>query len=89
MTLPFSGTVVDDRRALMELGALEVSSTHPDTYPLHPFKKAENDDIPEVLTVQVQTGEIQSRTSHVPAYISEKGESRRREKKEGEKRRGE
>lgn len=75
---------MDDRRALVEVDALEVSSTHPDTHPLHPFKKAENDDIPEVLTVQVQTGEIQSRTSHVPIYISERRreeEERRREER--------
>lgn len=81
MNLPFLGTAVDAR---MELGIgphestlMQVSSTHLDAYPLHPHQTAEN-NTPDVLTVQVQTGEIQSRTSHVPTYIRERRGGKRR-----------
>lgn len=54
---------MNEQKTLMELGIrahestlMEVSSAHPDTYPLHP----QND----VLTVQVQTGRTFTCTPH-------------------------
>lgn len=50
---------------------MEGSSTHADTYPLplHPFKTAEKDIVPNVLTVLLHSGDNQSRTHKYPPTL--------------------
>lgn len=59
----FSGTLVEEHQSLMELGVrphsstrLEMSSTNPTTYPLRAVRPPELDNMPDVITVRVQTG---------------------------------
>ncbi|KAF3855309.1 hypothetical protein F7725_023364 [Dissostichus mawsoni] len=58
---------VDEQQSLMELGVrpngstrMEMSSIDPDSHPLRPLRPPEQDNMPDVITVRVQTGE------HVP-----------------------
>lgn len=58
-----SGTVVEEQQSLMELGVrphgstrLEMSSTDPTNHPLRPIRPPEHDNMPDVITVRVQTG---------------------------------
>jgi len=64
MDLCFSGRVVEEQWSLMELGVrpqgstrMEMSSTDPATHPLRPLRPPEQDNMPDVITVRVQTGE--------------------------------
>lgn len=59
----FSGRVVEEQQSLMELGVrphgstrMEMSSTDPATHPLRPLRPPEHDNMPDVITVRVQTG---------------------------------
>ncbi|KAA8590415.1 hypothetical protein FQN60_014349 [Etheostoma spectabile] len=59
-----TGRVVEDQKSLMELGVqphgstrMEMSSADPTTHPLRPLRPPEHDNMPDVITVRVQTGE--------------------------------
>lgn len=64
MKSPLLCTAVDEQPTLTETGVfnesnlmvMEVSSAQPSTSPLHPVIKVENDFMPDVLMVLVQTG---------------------------------
>ncbi|XP_018560559.1 LOW QUALITY PROTEIN: IQ and ubiquitin-like domain-containing protein [Lates calcarifer] len=56
--------VVEERQSLMELGVrphgsirMEMSSTDPTTHPLRPLRPPEHDNMPDVITVRVPTGD--------------------------------
>lgn len=58
-----SGRVVEEKESLMELGVrphgstrLEMSSTDPTAHQLHPIRPPEQDNVPDVITVRIQTG---------------------------------
>ncbi|XP_029010582.1 IQ and ubiquitin-like domain-containing protein isoform X2 [Betta splendens] len=64
LQISLDGTVVEEERSLMELGVrphgstrLEMSSTNPTTHPLRPVRPPELDNMPDVITVRVQTEE--------------------------------
>uniref|UniRef100_A0A3Q3T0K2 IQ motif and ubiquitin domain containing n=1 Tax=Mastacembelus armatus TaxID=205130 RepID=A0A3Q3T0K2_9TELE len=57
-----SGRVVEEQQTLMELGVrphgstrMEMSSTDPTAHPLRPVRPPEHDNMPDVITVRVQT----------------------------------
>ncbi|XP_044050149.1 IQ and ubiquitin-like domain-containing protein isoform X2 [Siniperca chuatsi] len=59
-----TGRVVEEQQSLMELGVrphsstrMEMSSTDPNTHPLRPLRPPEHDNMPDVITVRVQTDE--------------------------------
>ncbi|XP_033972762.1 IQ and ubiquitin-like domain-containing protein [Trematomus bernacchii] len=58
------GRAVEDQQSLMELGVrpngstrMEMSSIDPDSHPLRPLRPPEQDNMPDVITVRVQTEE--------------------------------
>ncbi|KAK1888486.1 IQ and ubiquitin-like domain containing protein [Dissostichus eleginoides] len=58
------GRAVDEQQSLMELGVrpngstrMEMSSIDPDSHPLRPLRPPEQDNMPDVITVRVQTEE--------------------------------
>ncbi|KAJ7997673.1 hypothetical protein DPEC_G00214580 [Dallia pectoralis] len=60
--ISLSGGVVEDHRNLMELGVLphstiqlEMTSSDPDNHPIRPMKPQQDYNMPDVLTVRVQT----------------------------------
>ncbi|XP_068423568.1 IQ motif and ubiquitin-like domain-containing protein isoform X2 [Clinocottus analis] len=64
LQISLDGWVVEEQRSLMELGVrpqgstrMEMSSNDPDTHPLRPLRPPEQDNMPDVITVRVQTGE--------------------------------
>ena len=59
----FAGRAVEEQQSLMELGVrpqgstrMEMSSSDPTTHPLRPLRPPEHDNMPDVITVRVQTG---------------------------------
>ncbi|KAJ0069782.1 hypothetical protein NL108_014336, partial [Boleophthalmus pectinirostris] len=68
------GQVVENQQALMDLGVqphgstrMEMSSADPHTYPLRPLRPPEHDNMPDVITVRVQTGD-ESPTSSLNGF---------------------
>ncbi|XP_028287017.1 IQ and ubiquitin-like domain-containing protein [Parambassis ranga] len=64
LQLSLDGRVVEEQQSLMELGVrphsstrMEMNSTDPSFHPLRPLRLLEQDSMPDVITVQVQTGE--------------------------------
>ncbi|TNN48786.1 IQ and ubiquitin-like domain-containing protein [Liparis tanakae] len=64
LQISLDGRVVEEQRSLMELGVrpqgstrMEMSSTDPATHPLRPLRPPEQDNMPDVITVRVQTDE--------------------------------
>ncbi|XP_032378816.1 IQ and ubiquitin-like domain-containing protein [Etheostoma spectabile] len=64
LQISLDGRVVEDQKSLMELGVqphgstrMEMSSADPTTHPLRPLRPPEHDNMPDVITVRVQTGE--------------------------------
>ncbi|CAJ1056035.1 IQ and ubiquitin-like domain-containing protein [Xyrichtys novacula] len=64
LQISLDGRVVEEHQSLMELGVqphsstrMEMSSTDPDTHPLRPVRPPEHDNMPDVITVRVPTGE--------------------------------
>ncbi|XP_047452644.1 IQ and ubiquitin-like domain-containing protein isoform X2 [Mugil cephalus] len=64
LQLSLDGREVEEQQSLMELGVrphsstrMEMSSTDPSSHPLRPIRPPEHDSMPDVITVQVQTGE--------------------------------
>ncbi|XP_034734906.1 IQ and ubiquitin-like domain-containing protein [Etheostoma cragini] len=64
LQISLDGRVVEDQKSLMELGVqphgstrMEMSSTDPTTHPLRPLRPPEHDNMPDVITVRVQTDE--------------------------------
>ncbi|XP_019935100.2 IQ motif and ubiquitin-like domain-containing protein [Paralichthys olivaceus] len=62
LQISLDGRVVEGKQSLMELGVrphsstrLEMSSTDPTTHPLRPLRPPENDSMPDVISVRVQT----------------------------------
>lgn len=58
---------MEEQQSLMDFGVrphgsiqMEMSSTDPATHPLRPLQPPEQDSMPDVLTVQFQTGETKS-----------------------------
>ncbi|KAF7215114.1 IQ motif and ubiquitin-like domain-containing protein [Nothobranchius furzeri] len=61
LQLSLDGRVVEEHQSLMELGVrphssmqMEMSSTDPNSHPLRPLCPAEQDSMPDVITVRVQ-----------------------------------
>ncbi|XP_031135596.1 IQ and ubiquitin-like domain-containing protein [Sander lucioperca] len=64
LQISLDGRVVEEQQSLMELGVqphgsirMEMSSTDPTTHPLRPLRPPEHDNMPDVITVRVQTDE--------------------------------
>ncbi|XP_070686559.1 IQ motif and ubiquitin-like domain-containing protein [Pempheris klunzingeri] len=64
LQISLDGKVVEEQQSLMELGVrphsstrMEMSSTDPTTHPLRPLRPPEHDNMPDVITVRVQTDE--------------------------------
>ncbi|KAE8296671.1 IQ and ubiquitin-like domain-containing protein [Larimichthys crocea] len=64
LQISLDGRVVEEQKSLMELGVrphgstrMEMSSTDPTTHPLRPVRPPEHDNMPDVITVRVQTDE--------------------------------
>ncbi|XP_074533855.1 IQ motif and ubiquitin-like domain-containing protein [Halichoeres trimaculatus] len=64
LQISLDGRVVEEHQSLMELGVrphsstrMEMCSVDPNTHPLRPVRPPEHDNMPDVLTVRVQTGE--------------------------------
>ncbi|XP_074489632.1 IQ motif and ubiquitin-like domain-containing protein isoform X1 [Sebastes fasciatus] len=64
LQISLDGRLVEEQLSLMELGVrphgstrMEMSSTDPTTHPLRPLRPPEHDNMPDVITVRVQTGE--------------------------------
>ncbi|XP_056291668.1 IQ and ubiquitin-like domain-containing protein [Pseudoliparis swirei] len=64
LQISLDGRVVEEQWSLMELGVrpqgstrMEMSSTDPATHPLRPLRPPEQDNMPDVITVRVQTDE--------------------------------
>ncbi|XP_041795735.1 IQ and ubiquitin-like domain-containing protein [Chelmon rostratus] len=64
LQLSLDGRAVEEERSLMELGVrphgstrMEMSSTDPTVHPLRPLRPPEQDNMPDVITVRVQTDE--------------------------------
>ncbi|XP_040895116.1 IQ and ubiquitin-like domain-containing protein [Toxotes jaculatrix] len=62
LQISVDGRVVEEKQRLMELGVrphgstrMEMSSTDPITHPLRPVRPPEHDNMPDVITVRVQT----------------------------------
>ncbi|KAM7415338.1 hypothetical protein PAMA_019931 [Pampus argenteus] len=62
LKLSLDGRLVDEQHSLMELGVrphdstrMQMSSTDPNTHPLRPLRPPERDNMPDVITVRVQT----------------------------------
>ncbi|XP_023275715.1 IQ and ubiquitin-like domain-containing protein [Seriola lalandi dorsalis] len=62
LQISLDGRVVEEKQSLMELGVrphsstrLEMSSIDPTAHPLRPLRPPEHDDMPDVITVRVQT----------------------------------
>ncbi|XP_075994006.1 IQ motif and ubiquitin-like domain-containing protein [Genypterus blacodes] len=63
LQVSLDGRALEEQQSLMDLGArphgsirLEMSSTHPSDHPLRPLRPPEHDNMPDVITVRVQTG---------------------------------
>ncbi|KAM8891054.1 IQ motif and ubiquitin-like domain-containing protein isoform 2-T3 [Spinachia spinachia] len=68
LQISLDGRVVEEQRSLMELGVqpqgstrMEMSSTDPTAHPLRPLRPPERDNVPDVITVRVQTDKGVSR----------------------------
>ncbi|KAL6106220.1 iqub [Pungitius sinensis] len=68
LQISLDGRVVEEQQSLMELGVqpqgstrMEMSSTDPTAHPLRPLRPPERDNVPDVITVRVQTDEGVSR----------------------------
>ncbi|XP_059190427.1 IQ and ubiquitin-like domain-containing protein [Centropristis striata] len=64
LQISLDGRVVEEQQSLMELGVqphsstrMEMTSTDPTTHPLRPLRPPEHDNMPDVITVRVQTDE--------------------------------
>ncbi|XP_031721978.1 IQ and ubiquitin-like domain-containing protein [Anarrhichthys ocellatus] len=64
LQISLDGRVVEQQRSLMELGVrpqgstrMEMSSSDPTAYPLRPLRPPDHDNMPDVITVRVQTDE--------------------------------
>uniref|UniRef100_UPI0037E70651 IQ motif and ubiquitin-like domain-containing protein n=1 Tax=Semicossyphus pulcher TaxID=241346 RepID=UPI0037E70651 len=64
LQISLDGRVVEEQQSLMELGVrphgstrMEMSSTDPNTHPLRPIRPPEHDNMPDVITVRVQSVE--------------------------------
>ncbi|KAL7402441.1 hypothetical protein ABVT39_015015 [Epinephelus coioides] len=64
LQISLDGRVVEEQQSLMELGVqphgstrMEMSSTDPTIHPLRPVRPPEHDNMPDVITVRVQTDE--------------------------------
>ncbi|XP_067446973.1 IQ motif and ubiquitin-like domain-containing protein isoform X2 [Thunnus thynnus] len=62
LQISLDGRLVEEQQSLMELGVrphgstrMEMSSTDPNTHPLRPLRPPEHDNMPDVITVRVQT----------------------------------
>ncbi|KAM9854644.1 IQ motif and ubiquitin-like domain-containing protein [Aulostomus maculatus] len=62
LQITLDGAEVEEQQSLMELGIqphsstpMEMRSTEPNTHPLRPLHPPEQDNMPDVITVQVQT----------------------------------
>ncbi|KAM6926629.1 IQ motif and ubiquitin-like domain-containing protein [Lycodopsis pacificus] len=62
LQISLDGRVVEEQRSLMELGVrpqgstrMEMSSSDPTAHPLRPLRPPDHDDMPDVITVRVQT----------------------------------
>ncbi|KAK2842772.1 hypothetical protein Q5P01_012972 [Channa striata] len=62
LQISVDGRVVEEQRSLMELGVqphgstrMEMSSANPNIYPLRPIRPPEHDNMPDVISVSVQT----------------------------------
>ncbi|XP_058500700.1 IQ and ubiquitin-like domain-containing protein isoform X1 [Solea solea] len=62
LQLSLDGRVLEEKQSLMELGVqphsatrLEMSSTDPTAHPLRPLRPPDHDNMPDVITVRVQT----------------------------------
>ncbi|XP_053175347.1 IQ and ubiquitin-like domain-containing protein [Scomber japonicus] len=62
LQVSLDGTMVEEQQSLMELGVrphgsirMEMSSTDPNAHPLRPLRPPEHDNMPDVITVRVQT----------------------------------
>ncbi|XP_034542639.1 IQ and ubiquitin-like domain-containing protein [Notolabrus celidotus] len=64
LQISLDGRVVEEHQSLMELGVrphgstrMEMCSTDPSTHPLRPVRPPDHDNMPDVITVRVQTDE--------------------------------
>ncbi|XP_042266721.1 IQ and ubiquitin-like domain-containing protein isoform X2 [Thunnus maccoyii] len=62
LQISLDGRLVEEQQSLMELGVrphgstrMEMSSTDPNAHPLRPLRPPEHDNMPDVITVRVQT----------------------------------